>query len=35
MNDAHATSAVEGFSAALNSTYLPLRKSMTYDKDVK
>ena len=32
MNDATATSAVEGFSTALNRMYLPLRKSMTYDQ---
>lgn len=32
MNDATATSAVEGFSAALNSMPLMVRKSMTYDQ---
>ena len=32
MNDATATSAVEGFSTALNRMDLPLRKSMTYDQ---
>jgi len=32
MNDATATSAVEGFSAALNRMPLPVRKSMTYDQ---
>lgn len=32
MNDATATSAVEGFSAALNSMPLAVRKSMTYDQ---
>ena len=32
MNDATATSAVEGFSAALNGMPLKLRKSMTYDQ---
>ncbi len=32
MNDATATSAVEGFSAALNRMPLPLRQSMTYDQ---
>ncbi|HZJ97212.1 MAG TPA: IS30 family transposase [Oligella sp.] len=32
MNDATATSAVEGFSAALNRAPLPVRKSMTYDQ---
>ncbi|RMN04695.1 Transposase, partial [Pseudomonas savastanoi pv. glycinea] len=32
MRDATATSAVEGFSAALNSMPLDLSKSMTYDQ---
>lgn len=32
MNDATATSAVQGFSAALNSMPLAVRKSMTYDQ---
>ena len=32
MRDATATSAVEGFSAALNSMPLAVRKSMTYDQ---
>ena len=32
MNDATATSAVEGFSAALNRLPLAVRKSMTYDQ---
>lgn len=32
MRDATATSAVEGFSAALNSMPLEVRKSMTYDQ---
>lgn len=32
MNDATATSAVEGFSTALNRMGLRLRKSMTYDQ---
>jgi len=32
MRDATATSAVEGFSAALNRMPLELRKSMTYDQ---
>ncbi|GAB7530296.1 IS30-like element ISCfr4 family transposase [Pseudomonas sp. 3A(2025)] len=32
MRDATATSAVEGFSAALNSMPLEVRKSMTYDR---
>ena len=32
MNDATATSAVEGFSTALNRMDLPLRKSMIYDQ---
>ncbi|WP_024678134.1 IS30 family transposase [Pseudomonas syringae] len=32
MRDATATSAVEGFSAALNSMPLDVRKSMTYDQ---
>lgn len=32
MNDATATSAVEGFSAALNRMPLPVRRSMTYDQ---
>ena len=32
MNDATATSAMEGFSAALNGMPLVLRKSMTYDQ---
>ncbi|MDV7210049.1 IS30 family transposase [Azotobacter beijerinckii] len=32
MNDATATSAVEGFSAALNRMRLAVRKSMTYDQ---
>ena len=32
MNDATATSAVEGFSAALNRMPLAMRKSMTYDQ---
>lgn len=32
MNDATATSAVEGFSAALNGMPLAVRKSMTYDQ---
>lgn len=32
MNDATATSAVEGFSAALNRMPLAARKSMTYDQ---
>ena len=32
MNDATATSAVDGFSAALNCMPLPVRKSMTYDQ---
>lgn len=32
MNDATATSAVEGFSAALNGMPLAARKSMTYDQ---
>ena len=32
MNDATATSAMEGFSAALNSMPLAVRKSMTYDQ---
>jgi len=32
MNDATATSAMEGFSAALNSMPLAMRKSMTYDQ---
>jgi len=32
MNDATATSAVEGFSAALNGMPLVMRKSMTYDQ---
>lgn len=32
LNDATATSAVEGFSAALNRMPLAMRKSMTYDQ---
>lgn len=32
MNDATATSAVEGFSAELNRMPLVVRKSMTYDQ---
>jgi IS30 family transposase len=32
MNDTTATSAVEGFSAALNRMPLTVRKSMTYDQ---
>ena len=32
MNDATATSAVQGFSAALNSMPLAARKSMAYDQ---
>lgn len=32
MNDATATSAMEGFSAALNRMPLAMRKSMTYDQ---
>ena len=32
MHDATATSAVEGFSAALNRMPLAMRKSMTYDQ---
>ena len=32
MNDATATSAMEGFSAALNGMPLAMRKSMTYDR---
>lgn len=32
MNDATATSAMEGFSAALNGMPLAMRKSMTYDQ---
>ena len=32
LNDATATSAVEGFSAALNRMPLAARKSMTYDQ---
>ena len=32
MNDATATSAMEGFSAALNDMPLAVRKSMTYDQ---
>ncbi len=32
MNDATATSAVEGFSAAFNRMPLPVRRSMTYDQ---
>ena len=32
MNDATATSAMEGFSAALNGMPLVMRKSMTYDQ---
>src|SRR3546814_7042253 len=32
MNDATATSALEGCSAALNSMPLEMRKSMTYDQ---
>ncbi|POA72506.1 IS30 family transposase [Pseudomonas sp. DP16D-R1] len=32
MNDATATSAMEGFSAALNSMPLAMRRSMTYDQ---
>ncbi len=32
MNDATATSAVEGFSSALNQMPLAARKSMTYDQ---
>ncbi len=32
MNDATATSAVQGFSAALNSMPLAVHKSMTYDQ---
>ena len=32
MNDATATSAVEGFSSALNRMPLAVRKSMTYDQ---
>lgn len=32
LNGATATSAVEGFSAALNGMPLPVRKSMTYDQ---
>ncbi len=32
MNDATATSAMEGFSAALNGMLLAMRKSMTYDQ---
>lgn len=32
MHDATATSAVEGFSAALNRMPLAARKSMTYDQ---
>jgi IS30 family transposase len=32
MHDATATSAVQGFSAALNRMPLALRKSMTYDQ---
>ena len=32
MNDATATSAVQGFSAALNGMPLAVRKSMTYDQ---
>lgn len=35
MNDATATSAVEGFSAALNRMPLPVRRSMTYDQGRK
>src|SRR3546814_1241911 len=31
MNDVTATSALEGFSAALNSMPLEMRKSMTYE----
>lgn len=30
-NDATATSAMEGFSTALNRMLLPVRKSMAYD----
>src|SRR5690606_5174081 len=33
MQDATATSAMEGFSAALNRMPLAMRKSMTYDQD--
>ncbi|SJZ95304.1 hypothetical protein SAMN02745127_01648 [Oceanospirillum multiglobuliferum] len=32
MNNTTVTSAVEGFSAALNGMPLKLRKSMTYDQ---
>ncbi len=32
MNDATATSAMEGFSAALNRMPLVVRKSMTFDQ---
>lgn len=32
MNDATATSAIEGFGAALNGVPLAMRKSMTYDR---
>lgn len=32
MNDVTATSAVEGFSAALNRMPLAVRKTMTYDQ---
>jgi len=32
MNDANGDSAMEGFSAALNSMPLAMRKSMTYDQ---
>ncbi|KIY41725.1 hypothetical protein TZ03_06355 [Pseudomonas sp. 10-1B] len=32
MNDATATSAVEGFSTALNRVPLAARKTMTYDQ---
>jgi IS30 family transposase len=32
LNDATATSAVEGFSAALNRMPLAVRQSMTYDQ---
>lgn len=35
MNDATATSAMEGSSAALNSMPLAMRKSMTYDQGRK
>lgn len=32
MDDATASSAMEGFSAALNNMPLAMRKSMTYDQ---